>query len=236
MRYNNPELIERLASEYVVGTLAGKARQRFERLMMESYKVRQAVYAWEEQLYPMNQTMAEQKPSPQVWKNIQQRLARPNDPVSAAESDPWWSSLMFWRSTGVFTTLAASLMLVLLVVQTPESIPDHVAIVNNQELQPLWLISSDLKTGQIAVKAVNAKAAAVNKAFELWMLPSDASPPRSMGLMPVSGGEVEFKLPPELVFILKNANGLAVSLEPSGGSPTGAPTGPVLYQTALISL
>jgi anti-sigma-K factor RskA len=159
MRYNNPELIERLASEYVVGTLAGKARQRFERLMMESYKVRQAVYTWEEQLYPMNQTIAEQKPSPQVWKHIENRIAPPSSALSQTEDDHWWSSLLFWRSTGMFTTLAASLLIMLLVVQTAKSVPDHVAIVNNQEAQPLWLISSDLKTGQIAVKAVNAKAA-----------------------------------------------------------------------------
>ena len=47
-------------------------------------------------------------------------------------------------------------------------------------------------------------------------------------MIPGSGvGRVTLPAPPDVA--LANVPALAVSLEPAGGSPTGAPTGPVLY-------
>src|SRR3989442_2452755 len=62
-----------------------------------------------------------------------------------------------------------------------------------------------------------------NRALELWALPGSGAP-RSLGLISASGATVVKKGK-----VLEGATGLAVSLEPAGGSPTGAPTGPVLY-------
>ena len=56
------------------------------------------------------------------------------------------------------------------------------AVFNNEQAQPLWVISSDLESGQLSIRAVNAQAEAVDKAFELWMLPGDDTAPRSFGL------------------------------------------------------
>jgi len=73
------------------------------------------------------------------------------------------------------------------------------------------------------------------KSFELWMLPGKDQAPVSLGLLPTSGVKT-LKLDEGKLKILKEASGLAVSLEPTGGSPTGAPTGPILYQGVLVSL
>jgi len=35
---------------------------------------------------------------------------------------------------------------------------------------------------------------------------------------------------------LLQSRSLAISLEPAGGSPTGQPTGPVVYQTRLVQM
>ena len=99
----------------------------------------------------------------------------------------------------------------------------------------MWVITANPATGTIRARAVNAQAAAVDQAYELWMLPADG-PPRSLGLLPVSGGEARHEIPPALLALLGNAQGLAVSLEPAGGSPTGQPTGPVLYQAPIVEL
>jgi len=66
-----------------------------------------------------------------------------------------------------------------------------------------------------------------DKSLELWMLP-DGSAPRSLGLIPATGvGRVNLPAVPDVAFA--NVPALAVSLEQAGGSPTGAPQGPVLY-------
>jgi anti-sigma-K factor RskA len=66
-------------------------------------------------------------------------------------------------------------------------------------------------------------------AFELWDIAG--GPPRPLGLLPQNLGRAVAlpvtQLPPP-------GGVLAVSLEPPGGSPTGLPTGPVLYQGKVL--
>jgi len=57
-----------------------------------------------------------------------------------------------------------------------------------------------------------------------------------MGLLPVSGNSVNRALPAGLRALLKRSKGIAVSIEPPGGSPTGVPTGPVVHTARIISL
>jgi anti-sigma-K factor RskA len=67
------------------------------------------------------------------------------------------------------------------------------------------------------------------RALELWAVPGQGAP-RSLGLIQLDRTTV---LQREQV--LNGTAALAVSLEPPGGSPTGAPTGPILY-TGAVSL
>jgi anti-sigma-K factor RskA len=69
------------------------------------------------------------------------------------------------------------------------------------------------------------------KSYELWGLP-DGGAPVSLGLLPASG-EVRRDLVAAQRVALAASTKVAVSLEPAGGSPTGAPTGPVLYVAEL---
>ena len=67
----------------------------------------------------------------------------------------------------------------------------------------------------------------------MWMLPAGGAKPISLGLLPSSGIAKE-ALSPRQMRALKEASGLAVSIEPPGGSPTGLPTGPVVYKAPLV--
>lgn len=64
-----------------------------------------------------------------------------------------------------------------------------------------------------------------DKDLELWALRPDETRPRSLGVLPPSGTNVTVAVAPNTQ--------LLVSLEPKGGSPTGEPTGPVLYSGSL---
>ena len=231
MNYDNPELKDKLAAEYVIGTLHGKARQRFERLLQQDFELHRRVWYWERRLTPLASSWKPITPSKKVWQTVQGRLF----PEKVKRS--LWSRAGFWQGFGLLATAAAVVLAVQLniFIQQPQ-IQDgqFLTVLASEESHAAWMVRVDQDTGNVSVKALNVDGPGLRKVFELWMLPKDQSP-KSMGLMPVSG-ELNLPIKGSLVNLLQDADGLAVSLEPEGGSPTGAPTGPVLYQGKLLSL
>lgn len=236
MRYDNPQLIQRLASEYVLGTLTGRARRRFESWMRDSYHVRSAVWHWERQLSPLAESANSVQPRARVWERVQERTGAKAERELARV--PWFERLGWWRGFSLVAT-AAALVLAVMLARTPTEVPpaqQYVAVVNGPEAQPLWVVSVDATQGRLAIRSHNAAAPAATNSYELWILPAGGAAPRSLGVMPTGTGSVDTELPVELRPLLASAQGLAVSLEPAGGSPTGAPTGPVVYQAAIVSI
>lgn len=84
MNYRNPELRDRLASEYVIGTLHGLARQRFESLMRGDQELAERVQTWQERLQPLADALPPMAPSEQLLWKIEQRLGfEPSSPATA---------------------------------------------------------------------------------------------------------------------------------------------------------
>jgi anti-sigma-K factor RskA len=78
------------------------------------------------------------------------------------------------------------------------------------------------KPGAITLQpTIPAEAAPAGRDYELWSLPQGAKTPRPMGLLPPGGVHLAADIRP--------GTQIMVSLEPKGGSPTGLPTGPVIY-------
>lgn len=238
MRYHEPQLLQRLAAEYVLGTLTGRARRRFERLMADSYHVRSAVWRWEQQLSPLAQAAGSVQPRPRVWQQVRERTGAKIDVQE--EHVPWYQRLGLWRGLS-FAAMAVALVLAVMIARVPSEVvtpegPQYVSVFNGEQSQALWLVRADVQRGRLAIKSINATAPAAANAYELWILPAGGAAPRSLGLLPTGSGSVDTELPIELRPLLASAQGLAVSLEPAGGSPTGAPTGPVVYQAAILSI
>jgi anti-sigma-K factor RskA len=95
------------------------------------------------------------------------------------------------------------------------------------DAKPALIATAERGSRFLTVKAVADLGVPRDRALELWMLP-DGRPPQSLGLVPATGID-RVPLPSAAGVALQNIPALAVSLEPAGGSATGAPTGPVLY-------
>lgn len=205
--------------------------------MMESYRVRQEVWFWEEKLGGLADQVPEQEPPAHIWRGIEARLwpkSRVTDISSRARPGGGW----FWPSWGALAT-AAALVLAVVLVQQPQPQPAagpllSGAVVQENVSDPLWLVSELASANQLRMRPVAATQAEAGKDYELWIVPESGNP-LSLGVVPV-GGVYQVTLTDAARKALSSSRTLAISLEPAGGSPTGAPTGPILHVAKLYEL
>ena len=224
MRYENPHLLDALAREYVLGTLHGPARARFARIAAASLPARRAVLGWERQLAPLAAAVPAVEPPPQVWGRIETAIgARTARPV---------------RGAGIWPALAAGLAALaalfggLYLAQGPRiDQAQYVAVVADQTTGPVWLLQAF--TAELRVSTITERPEPPGNSYELWMLPDGGAAPVSLGLIP-GVGNAALPLDAQALAVLAQTSTLAVSLEPAGGSPTGAPTGPVIFTAPLL--
>ena len=217
MNYHNPELRSKLAAEYVLGTLRGLARSRFERLMRHDTQLRDEVADWQTRMMPLADSLVPIKPRDRVWRDIRSNLG-------LATVSRW--TLGFWRNLGLISTAATLLMAVYIAVAPVRTgAPDYVAVIADKQARPIWLLSSRAST--LTIKALAPRTVMAGRSLELWVLP-DGGKPVSLGLLPLTGDKVAV-LPRSVAKSMAASHTVAVSLEPAGGSPTGQPTGPILF-------
>lgn len=229
-----PERVEILAAEYVLGSLKGPARLRFEGWMMESGRVRQEVWFWEQQLGSLSTVAAPETPPPRIWSDIQRRLwPEQSEPKAPTPLKAGW----FWPGWGLTATAAAVLFAVLLFQQPSPGLDRPMlagAIIKADMGDPLWLLSETGRGNLLKLRSVAAGSAESGKDYELWVVPEEGQP-LSLGVLPASATH-QVALSDEAQSSLNGSRTLAISLEPEGGSPTGAPTGPILHVTKLYEL
>jgi anti-sigma-K factor RskA len=106
MNYNKPELLDALAGQYVLGTLKGLARKRFQRLMLSLPQAREATIMWEQNLNDLASAITPQTPSAQVWQNILNTLEHTNQPVKTVIKP----ATSLWRNWSFIATAACIIL------------------------------------------------------------------------------------------------------------------------------
>jgi anti-sigma-K factor RskA len=228
MKHDNPQLIDALAAEYVLGTLTGRARRRFERWRSTEWHVERRVQAWEERLSGLALRLPAMRPSPHVWSQIERRIGarsagQSHTPAPTAKRAPWQAIAAGVALFAVLIGGIASWQ----ALQGPEYL-DLATLTAERATAPAWQLHSDDDFKYLRAIAGTAAVPQPGKSYELWALPDDGGAPVSLGLMPVVG-EIERELTDAQRAALRGASKVAVSLEPEGGSTTGGPTGPVLF-------
>jgi anti-sigma-K factor RskA len=231
---NKPQLQERLAAEYALGTLRGAARARMRHWMREDAALARAVVEWESRLAPMAATIAAVRPPARLWSEIEARLGPERIPAAG--------KTRFWQALGFLAGGAAAalvFMTVLLpVLQKPVSSAAYVAVLSDPKTQrPVLYVSAGRQDSHLRVKTLDPSIHLSDAALELWALPKGAKP-KSLGLLSDGSGPGAHRAVLKLAAVadksLSDVPMLAVSLEPRGGSPTGSPTGPVLYSGPCV--
>ncbi len=214
-----------LAAEYVLGALPADERQAAARRIEAEPGFARLVDAWEVRLAPLASAYAETEPPAAVKSAIDRRLFALGS--ADAVRPGLWSSLAFWRALTAAAIAALAIYVAVPYVNTPVDRPQVrlVASLAADNSDVKYLAVYDATHHEVGLSHVAGERAS-GRDFELWMIEGQ-QPPVSMGVIPV-GSTVHIELAPELQRKLSSGAVLAISLEPSGGSPTGQPTGPVV--------
>ena len=238
MDYANKPLADALAAQYVAGTLRGAARRRFETLLPGHPALRAAVADWQARLLPLTAVVDDVQPPAHVWAGIAQRLWPEPAAATAHAAAPavWWRGLAFWRGLSAFATVAA-LGLAVLLARPDAAHPPVLVLLQPTGKDPAVagsVVASFSADGRAAVaRPVLPVAVKTDRSLQLWWATAQGKP-QSLGLISADGSTV--LRPGALPGGLKGSalDHMAVSVEPPGGSPTGQPTGPVVYYGKLV--
>lgn len=212
MKRDEPENLDLLAAEYVLGTLWGPARRSFDRRRARDPFVDRRVRAWEDRFAVLSLRLRPLAPSPGVWPAIERRIGG--------------TSRSGWRALAAAVALIAVLGFGWIIWQELRA-PQATAVLATETGAQLWQVELAAEGDHLEVAAVGEISVPDARARELWALPESAAPV-SLGLMPASGS-IRLALDDRQRAALASSTKVAVSDEPEGGSPTGAPTGTVLY-------
>jgi anti-sigma-K factor RskA len=233
MNFQDDDDLSATAGEYVLGTLRGEERDAFEREMASNFKVRREVYEWQDRLFSLNLVAKPAQTPATLWGRIEQRLpafSRREDAggASSAQAGGFWSRLNVWRWTGAAGFALAALLAAALVLRPT---------INTVETQYVAVLQSpDRGTAGWVVDASNPlvdNTLTTPNSMEIWTKAEGAARPTSLGLLPTNAVTI---IPKDRLPTLEGNQLFEITLEPPNGSPTGGPTGPILFLGKTVSL
>jgi len=234
---NGRDDIEMLAAEYVLGTLDDAERTAVAARRLNEPDLDAAIGAWERRLAPLDATAGDAavEPSPDLFDRITARLDA-NEPgktagtAVAATVIRLETRLRRWRVAALAASLVAVVFAGALFLRQTPTAPNRqtfVAVLNQGDSKPAFLLSVDLQTRQLTIRPVAAEQHA-DRSYELWIVSAEFGPaPKSLGILDGVGAPTHRPLPELTPAVLRQAT-FGISLEPKGGSPVGKPTGPTM--------
>ena len=218
----DPQDRDVLAGEYVLGTLDARAAAEVAEALEQDAALRAAVAAWEARLAPLGLLATPEAPPPDLWDRIEGSLpgALPVRPPPA-KATGWGRRL--WQGWAIGASAVAAGLAAFIVLRPAEP-PRLMTVLLTQRDQPAWVVEAD-RTGGLRLASLNPRPVEPNRVMQLWALPQGATAPTSLGLVPEGG---RMTVTPNTI---RASPGMLIeiSLEPPGGSPTGRPTGPILF-------
>jgi anti-sigma-K factor RskA len=232
------EADEIAAAEYVLGTLPGDERARFLERLSHDADLRAAVAQWQARLAPLNDGTPDEAPSPALWQALERSIAGhgfgPVAPDLGTNVVQLRRRVNFWRGATLATGALAAAMAGFVVLDRLAVAPEpegarYVAVVDTGGREPALIAEVDTVTGVIRVRSLHAETPQ-GQSLELWHV-AEGGQPRSLGILQAGADAQTIQ---DAAAAGPVSGVIAVTVEPQGGSPSGAPTGPIVYSGRLI--
>ena len=215
-----------LAGEYVLGVLDASQRAAVRQRIVDDAVFAGAVDWWERRLTPLVGEVTAVEPSAGLWTQI-------SNLISARSRPGLWRDVRVWRgiSAGALALAAACVVGLVAVSQPPPPpavvapVPTQVAVIADPATREARLVATlDPANGQLVLTPV-ALTLPEGRDPELWIIPQGGKP-ISLGVIAASD-PTRIAAPADLKAGGVYTATLAITDEPPGGSPTGAPTGSI---------
>ena len=215
------EELDVLAGEFVLGLLDDAQTREVTDALAHSRALRDAVTFWEQKFHPLSALAPPAEPPAGTWEVIRSRLEPGKAPEASWSkgSAPWK-----WATAG----LAAAAAALVLYIAVPTSAPPLVAGLHTQQSEAANRIATIGPQG-LHLLSIARENPPPNHVYELWAITKASAKPRPLGVIPADGKFQLAALPRDV----SAGATLAISVEPPGGSPTGLPTGPVVFVGVL---
>lgn len=256
MNYRNPELRDRLASEYVLGTLTGLARKSFERLLRDDTELANRVQVWQTRFQPLAETVPPMTPSAGLLQNIERQLGfdqavpaaktttqttatrQTSEPKRQPRQNPapgFWQRLFAPIPMGALAMgLVMGLIVPRLLLQLPDTVSDspllpasYVGVLADAQGHHGIAISSLRQGKSVDVKLLQTVNLAPDQTLFLWAI-NRAGAIIPVGPIPNSKFGTA-TLPDTSERLFADVLELAVSVEHLGVTPK-QPDGPFLFR------
>lgn len=220
-----------LAGEYALGVLNRAEAAEVEAVATRDPALRAAIDAWDNRLAPLAAIVGPETPPPELWSRIVASAGlgamAPPRPSMLRRT---WHSAPFWRATTAAALALAAAFAGVTFLRAPTP-PERLAAALAPPGVPAAVFLAEVQPdGRVLIRPLGPVTVQSGKDLELWALPAGATRPVSLGVLPPVGRN----LPPR--DLLAAQTQLMISLEPQGGSPTGQPTGPVLWGGKLADV
>jgi len=229
-RYQNPDVYERLALEYSLGTMHGHARKRFEKLMQQHPFLQTVVEEYDHKFAELAVYLPEEKPSEHVWKNIEAQLdveegLQLERAVINNEKERWWH---IFTTKSFIAATASFVLLVSLVFVNITQVPAYSCNLSAQNEQVMFTASVNKASMKLKVLPVSEIDVPKGKQMYFWCVPKNSSE-AIMHLGSVSKTGMKMKLTPKNWEGIEGAHMFGISFETIGSKVT-QPTDGLIYK------
>jgi anti-sigma-K factor RskA len=218
-----------LAGEYVIGVIEGDAKTAVEQRIAGDAEFAREVESWRARFAVFDDTTDTQAAGDALWRNIESGVSASaaSEPAPPSLWSRFWNNLPALRAAALGTSFAALLLAIGLgfALRAAYQQPTMIAVlVDGNRTGAVVQAFADGRVVLMPLTEINVPA---GKAIEVWTLPSRERGPVSVGLMDrarsltLSLKDLPAPKPDQL---------FELTLEPATGSPTGRPTGPVLFK------
>ena len=235
-----------LAADYVMGLLDSASEAAADERLEHDEAFARAVNGWRMRLSDFDTSAEPETPTAQLWQRIAQSTKTdrsgtvPAGMRGAMRGATLWHNLRFWRVTGLVGTAAAIIFAFLAIgaITTSKNLrrdlialaqrkPVYVAVLVNDPTREVGAVVNAYANGRVELIPLKTIEVPQGRSLQVWTLWDRAVGPRPVGLTGQARAlELNLDELPET-----SANQLfEITLEPEGGSPTGRPTGPILFK------
>ncbi len=234
MNYDRPGLLDRLAAEYVFGTMTGPVRRRFERLRSSLPSADAVATAWEARSGGLARPVPPVAPSPGLWNAIDRRTGGSGAEAATGRAGAWtWLAPVAGLAFGVVATLGLVRLYPDAVVPLDEILQErgtlpqsYVGLLTDTSGAATVLASSTRHGRTMSLKVLRPVDVPAGKVLQLWALPKDGEP-FPLGIVP-GEGKGAFEMADSSEKLLSNVPRLAVSIEDRRAAAGATPAGFIL--------